>query len=146
MVSKASEDLPLPESPVTTTITSRGRETVMSFRLCSRAPRTTIWLSAISSHPTFSARFWQVYGPLLGAQRSSLLLDEILPLEGFVLTIRFAISGPWAQNNTRRLHHVANGARSDPEGLLPHPSRRVGGRLPASRRRHQAGTRPRLRR
>jgi hypothetical protein len=41
-VSKASEDLPLPESPVTTTMTSRGSETVMSFRLCSRAPRTTI--------------------------------------------------------------------------------------------------------
>src|SRR5918912_853763 len=111
MVSKASEDLPLPESPVTTTITSRGRETVMSFRLCSRAPRTTIWLSAISSHPTFSARLWQVYGPLLGAQRSSLrsslLLNEILPLQGFDFTMRFAISGPRAQNDTCRLHHVA---------------------------------------
>src|SRR5215210_5877771 len=47
MVSKASEDLPLPESPVTTTMTSRGSETVTFFRLCSRAPRTTIWLSAI---------------------------------------------------------------------------------------------------
>jgi hypothetical protein len=42
MVSKASEDLPLPESPATTTMTSRGSETVMSLRLCSRAPRTTI--------------------------------------------------------------------------------------------------------
>src|SRR3712207_5349419 len=51
MVSKAKEDLPLPERPVTTTITSRGRETVTSFRLCSRAPRTTIWLSAIAHHP-----------------------------------------------------------------------------------------------
>src|SRR5919206_2566245 len=106
MVSKASEDLPLPESPVTTTITSRGRETVMSFRLCSRAPRTTIWLSAISSHPTFSARLWQVYGPLLGAQRSSLLLNEILTLRGLVFMIRFAIFGPRAQNDTCRLRHV----------------------------------------
>jgi hypothetical protein len=34
--------LPLPESPVTTTMTSRGSETVRFFRLCSRAPRTNI--------------------------------------------------------------------------------------------------------
>src|SRR3712207_9591780 len=51
MVSKASEDLPLAESPVTTTIKSRGSETVMSLRLCSRARRTTIWLSAIFCSP-----------------------------------------------------------------------------------------------
>jgi hypothetical protein len=51
MVSKASELLPLPERPVTTTISSRGRETVTFFRLCSRAPRTTIRFSAIFYHP-----------------------------------------------------------------------------------------------
>src|SRR5215210_712215 len=69
MVSKASEDLPLPERPVTTTMTSRGSETVMSFRLCSRAPRTTIWLSAICFLP-LETRFWQVYGPRSGGQGS----------------------------------------------------------------------------
>jgi hypothetical protein len=62
-VSKASELLPLPESPVTTTSTSRGNETVMSLRLCSRAPWTAIWLSAIFVLP-FAREFGQVYGPL----------------------------------------------------------------------------------
>src|SRR5919107_3415549 len=60
MVSKASELLPLPESPVTTTISSRGRETVTFFRLCSRAPRTTIRFSAISYHP-FSSLLLRKY-------------------------------------------------------------------------------------
>src|SRR5204862_7648451 len=41
MVSKASEDLPEPDSPVMTTSASRGIATVMSLRLCSRAPETT---------------------------------------------------------------------------------------------------------
>src|ERR1017187_8731283 len=40
MVSKASEDLPEPESPVITTSLSRGMSTSTFFRLCSRAPRT----------------------------------------------------------------------------------------------------------
>src|SRR5436190_8869011 len=39
MVSKASEDLPEPDSPVNTTSRSRGISTSMFFRLCSRAPR-----------------------------------------------------------------------------------------------------------
>ena len=40
MVSKASEDLPEPESPVKTISASRGSSTWTSRRLCSRAPRT----------------------------------------------------------------------------------------------------------
>src|ERR1700682_109059 len=43
MVSKASTDLPEPESPVNTTSLSRGIESVTFFRLCSRAPRTVMW-------------------------------------------------------------------------------------------------------
>src|SRR5688572_21836813 len=42
MVSKARLDLPEPERPVMTTSWSRGISTSMFFRLCSRAPRTTI--------------------------------------------------------------------------------------------------------
>src|SRR5437764_10742764 len=42
MVSKASEDLPDPESPVMTTSALRGIATEMSRKLCSRAPETTI--------------------------------------------------------------------------------------------------------
>src|SRR4029077_1171872 len=39
MVSKASDDLPDPDSPVITTRLSRGKSTSMFLRLCSRAPR-----------------------------------------------------------------------------------------------------------
>src|SRR5580693_9389285 len=39
MVSKASEDLPEPDSPVNTTRRSRGMSRSISLRLCSRAPR-----------------------------------------------------------------------------------------------------------
>src|SRR5688572_25787218 len=42
MVSNASEDLPEPDSPVTTTRASRGRSTSTFLRLCTRAPRTAI--------------------------------------------------------------------------------------------------------
>src|SRR5262245_32751528 len=42
MVSKASEDLPEPESPVDTTSSSRGIATSTFLRLCSRAPRIEI--------------------------------------------------------------------------------------------------------
>src|SRR5262249_15442061 len=42
MVSKASEDLPQPDSPVNTTRWSRGISTSMFLRLCSRAPRIAI--------------------------------------------------------------------------------------------------------
>src|SRR5271156_2215980 len=42
MVSKASEDWPEPERPVKTTSLSRGIVRSTFFRLCSRAPRTTM--------------------------------------------------------------------------------------------------------
>src|SRR4051794_12756213 len=42
MVSKARLDLPEPDRPVITVRLSRGISTSMSFRLCSRAPRTRI--------------------------------------------------------------------------------------------------------
>ena len=42
MVSKASEDLPEPLSPVMTTRRSRGISTEMFLRLCSRAPMTAM--------------------------------------------------------------------------------------------------------
>lgn len=38
MVSNASDDLPLPESPVKTISLSRGRVTLTFLRLCSFAP------------------------------------------------------------------------------------------------------------
>ena len=47
MVSKASEDLPEPERPVTTVSVLRGIATLMSRRLCWRAPRTVMWVIAM---------------------------------------------------------------------------------------------------
>src|SRR5438270_13712826 len=46
MVSKASEDLPEPDTPVTTVSLSTGMEKETFFRLLTRAPRTMIasWL------------------------------------------------------------------------------------------------------
>src|SRR5947208_9050169 len=41
MVSKASDDLPEPDSPVKTISFSRGSSRETFFRLCSRAPRIT---------------------------------------------------------------------------------------------------------
>src|ERR671922_2814369 len=42
MVSNASDDFPEPDSPVMTTSDSRGSDSEMSRRLCSRAPEMTI--------------------------------------------------------------------------------------------------------
>src|SRR5215210_544555 len=45
MVSKARLDLPEPDSPVITVRLSRGMSTEIPLRLCSRAPRTLMWVS-----------------------------------------------------------------------------------------------------
>src|SRR6478752_7691469 len=47
MVSKASDDLPDPLSPVITVSVLRGISTEMFFKLCWRAPRTVMLLIAI---------------------------------------------------------------------------------------------------
>src|ERR671920_1909046 len=109
MVSNARDDFPLPESPVTTTITSRGKETVMSFRLCSRAPRTTIWLSAIFAHPSSQGHFSASIRPPVGRPKNQFAFHYILAPENFIYVATFAIFNLGAQNDTRRLHHVANG-------------------------------------
>src|ERR687886_2766790 len=56
MVSKASEDFPDPDNPVTTTRASRGMASVMSLRLCSRAPEITIWSPGDMSVPRLYER------------------------------------------------------------------------------------------
>src|ERR1700722_11058214 len=45
MVSKASEDLPEPDRPVSTVRVSRGISTSTFLRLCSRAPRMEMFFS-----------------------------------------------------------------------------------------------------
>ena len=49
MVSKARDDLPLPDRPVSTTILSRGMATSMFFRLFSRAPLIKISFAIVVS-------------------------------------------------------------------------------------------------
>src|SRR3954452_21069272 len=56
MVSKASEDLPEPDRPAMTTSESRGRATVTSLRLCSRAPVTTMEFWREDIRPPLSLR------------------------------------------------------------------------------------------
>src|ERR687893_217780 len=96
MVSKARDDLPLPESPVTTTITSRGRETVMSFRLCSRAPRTTIWLSAISLLPSFRDASGKYTAPCWEPKEAVCCEEGFYHPRGALLwaRLRFRVPGP----------------------------------------------------
>src|SRR3989344_8710490 len=55
IVSNASEDFPLPESPVNTTILFRGISTLTFFRLCVRAPLMMIFGSfIIQNRPRFA--------------------------------------------------------------------------------------------
>src|SRR3972149_2717796 len=54
MVSNASVDLPEPDSPVITMSLPRGSSTSMFFRLCSRAPLTTILSLIKILHQLFS--------------------------------------------------------------------------------------------
>ncbi len=49
-------DFPEPDRPVMTTSRSRGSETVMSFRLCSRAPRMTISSAVKTDQPISEGR------------------------------------------------------------------------------------------
>src|SRR3989337_3400162 len=44
MVSKARDDLPDPDTPVITVMVFRGISRLMFFRLCSRAPRMTMYV------------------------------------------------------------------------------------------------------
>ncbi len=55
MVSKAREDLPEPESPVTTISFSRGILMDMFFKLCTRAPCTSMWLLFIGEVKVFKS-------------------------------------------------------------------------------------------
>src|SRR3954468_2723006 len=56
MVSNASDDLPDPDRPVITTRLSRGSSTVTSFRLCSRAPVTTMEFWRLDIRPPYILR------------------------------------------------------------------------------------------
>src|SRR5712691_3435916 len=75
MVSKASDDLPDPESPVKTMIRSRGSSSETFFRLCSRAPRITslsltlVTIPAQGSEHTFPLAGGEPDGASTGVRR-----------------------------------------------------------------------------
>src|SRR5262245_49887940 len=82
MVSKASEDLPEPDSPVNTTSLSRGMSRSMFLRLCSRAPRMEIMRASRFSRPAdlsaLSNRSFMGMGTLFSAEHSE--NDAALPV------------------------------------------------------------------
>src|ERR1700687_348685 len=63
MVSKASDDLPEPDSPVNTTSRSRGISRSTFLRLCSRAPRIVI---ARMAEPALYWRFALITSSITG--------------------------------------------------------------------------------
>src|SRR5215218_8119978 len=120
MVSKASEDLPLPERPVTTTMTSRGSETVMFFRLCSRAPWTTIWLSAIFRSPLQSSSLGKYTAPAREAKESFQRVQEFYHPPGAPVPFSFA-SRPVSyilKERTCWLWVTSKRTGYDPQGVL----------------------------
>src|SRR5688500_16417278 len=84
MVSKASEDLPDPDSPVITTSWSRGSSTSMFLRLCSRAPRTMIRSLAMTAYCVSPTRHCQpvtVSTDILPASRQMVPMSILSTLE-----------------------------------------------------------------
>src|SRR5580658_8878696 len=76
MVSKASEDLPEPESPVKTIRRSRGSSSETFFRLCSRAPLMVRVSAMVCRGYRRSPNFFQ-----LPAKRSDLISQPSRILE-----------------------------------------------------------------
>src|SRR5690606_38757858 len=73
MVSKASEDLPDPESPVITISLSRGSSRSMFLRLCVRAPRMRMVSIAMGELASGCGWGWPPAGPEAnkGAERAT---------------------------------------------------------------------------
>src|SRR5437588_5424384 len=92
MVSKASELLPDPDSPVMTTSASRGSASEMSLRLCSRAPETTSCSPAAISRALYDPE--QMFACALQAGAHVLvrhrLVGESRGFDGFLLVVELA--------------------------------------------------------
>src|SRR5690554_5662552 len=83
MVSNAREDLPLPLIPVITTSWLRGNVTSIFFRLCSRAPMTSICSCPILSRDLKAlfinygfAKDYKIEGAVVTAQRGKKFRDR----------------------------------------------------------------------
>src|SRR5713226_673491 len=126
MVSKASEDLPDPERPVKTTSLSRGMVRLTSFRLCSRAPRMTIWvcgepISGMDSPSYPSAGPAQTRLGRRG-RREPLAVFQGVPAKSDQPVAQ--LGGPLELQVTRRLFHLSFQVLDQPLDLIRRESRR----------------------
>src|SRR3569832_758143 len=81
MVSKARLDLPEPDRPVITVRVSRGMSTETPLRLCSRAPRTEIWVSMLAFVPDLFGigLGWFARARWVRRRRKTTFADNMLP-------------------------------------------------------------------
>src|SRR6218665_946776 len=118
MVSKARDDLPEPDSPVTTTSWSRGILMSTFFRLCSRAPRTRI------ASLYFPARMASLYFPRRIESLFALLVLLVLPDLVMVSAVHRLI---WNKYRTYLLkyHDKMGFRRKNQRGCISAPARAV---------------------
>ena len=86
MVSKASDDLPDPDTPDTTVIAPRGMSTSIALRLCSLAPRT----ESVVTRTLYRAGGRQAYGVRRRPPVLSFAANARFPPEGLIDASRFA--------------------------------------------------------
>src|SRR5215831_11466115 len=120
MVSKASEDFPEPESPVMQTSLFRGRRTVTSLRLCSRAPWTTSSSEAITD-PVYRG----------GSDRTSVRYEQRKPPEQaekgvWPVRARPPSSSGGRFDGTPRYGHAASPGQHDRGADDPQPACKQG--------------------
>src|SRR3954466_3811038 len=93
MVSKASDDLPEPDSPVITTSLWRGMSTSTFLRLCTRAPRTEIHSWAINEDWGALTRTQALWQSTIVARRCRKAQPELGIRDwGFGIRVEFGIA------------------------------------------------------
>src|SRR5580700_11080777 len=99
MVSKASEDLPEPDSPVNTTSLSRGISRSTFLRLCSRAPRIVI---ARKLEPAFGWRFALITSSISAFQTLQFGTRRVAPCSGRASPDNRDIGRQWVNSEHRK--------------------------------------------
>src|ERR1700722_20288907 len=99
MVSKASEDLPEPDSPVNTTSLSRGISRSTFLRLCSRAPRIVI---ARMAEPAVVWRFALITSSILAFPDAAIPDAESRPCSGRASPDSRDIGRQWVRSEHRK--------------------------------------------
>src|SRR3989344_1006301 len=96
-MSFTSDDLPLPETPVTQINLPKGKATSMFFKLCSLAPLTVKYLVFGIGYLVFKPTFWPLLNTLYLLLNTSpetvFLPDRYCPVN--VLDLRSAPGVPW---------------------------------------------------